>query len=115
MIRRRKGFTLIEVLVSLAIVGLVLAALLKMEVSSISLSTKTSLSFRALIAGINELDELERTKFSGDFEKIVEPYTVKARSEITAKSGLPLEIITLDVLYEDVPYAQLQSFTLKAY
>jgi prepilin-type N-terminal cleavage/methylation domain-containing protein len=115
MKKKSKGFTLIEVLVSLAIVGLVLAALLKMEVSSISLATRTSLSFRALVIGMNEFDELEKTKFSGDFEKNVDPYTIKAKSEITTKSGLPLEIITLDVSYEDIRYAELKSFTLKAF
>ncbi len=108
-----RGFTLVEVLVALAILSLVLVALLRMEVSSISLAATSSITLRALMVGTRELDELERTSFSGDLEEEIEPFFIKARTEQTSQKGLPIEKTSLEVFYADKRYTELILFKIK--
>jgi len=108
-----RGFTLIEVLVALAILSLVLVALLRMEVSSISHAAVTSISFRALTVGTRELDELELNKFSGETEREIDPFFVKARTEQTSQKGIPIEKTSLEVFYADKRYTELILFKVK--
>ena len=110
-----RGFTLLEVLVALAILALVLVTLLRMEVSSISLAAKSSLSFRALVRATAEVDELERMQFTGELKKESEPFVIQARTEIKSYQGIPLEKMTLQVLYEDRTYSELYLYNAKAF
>ncbi len=111
--RTEHAFTLIEVLVALAILALVLVALLKMEINSISLSARTSISFRAMLIAVRELDELDRRKFNGEYEKDIDDFTVKAKTELTSQKGIPLEKLSLQVLYGSSDYAELNTFKIK--
>lgn len=111
--KNEKGFTLLEVMVALFIISIVLVALLKMEVNSISLATRTSITFQSLVIATRELDELISKKFSGEYEKPGDPFSIKAKSELTSKSGFPLDRLKLEVIYEDKTYTELDSFTIK--
>ncbi|MDQ7823935.1 MAG: type II secretion system protein [Candidatus Eremiobacteraeota bacterium] len=115
MIRKKKGFTLVEVLVALAIIAIVLVALLRMEVSSIALAARTSLSFRALMLATREMEELSSQTLEGTYEKSYEPFSVSAKTELTSQSGFPLEVLSLEVFYEEAIYAELKSFTFKSF
>jgi prepilin-type N-terminal cleavage/methylation domain-containing protein len=110
---RRRGFTLIEVLVALAIISLVLVALLRLEVSSISTAATNGIAFRALTVATKELDDCVQNNFSGDMEKNVEPFQVKAHTEQTSQNGIPIEKLNLEVLYADKRYSELTSFKIK--
>jgi prepilin-type N-terminal cleavage/methylation domain-containing protein len=111
--RKDRAFTLIEVLVALAILAIVLVALLRMEINSVSLSARTSISFRALLLAVRETDELELRNFNGEYEKEIDDFTVKARTELTSQKGIPFEKMSLQVLYGSSDYADINTFKLK--
>lgn len=112
--RKEQAFTLIEVLVALAILAIVLVTLLKMEINSISMAGRTSISFRALMIAVREIDELDRKQFTGEYEKAIDDdFSVKANTVLTSQKGIPLEKLTLKVLYGDIDYAELNTFTIK--
>lgn len=113
--RRIHGFTLVEVLVALAIISLVLVALLRMEASSIAMTARTNITFRALTMATKEMDDLEMKKFTGEEEKKIDAFTLRAKTETKSYEGIPLEKLTLEVLYDDRKFSELGSYRLKAF
>lgn len=124
--RAQSGFTFIEVLISLAILAFVLAALTRMEISSIALAAKNNLSIRATAAAVTELDLLIDSDFISSTDKEVEKelknseteeltgFSYNAIKKDTTYTQIPVTELELKVKYEGIDYAVLKAFQIRA-
>lgn len=126
MKRKHTGFTMIELLVSIAILALATAALSRMQINSISLAAENNLTIRALAYGSAEMDEITAYK---DIDAIDLDYTSEQRdpeteelSGFTAKgdkssvsySQIPATEFNLKIKYGNKEYVNLKTFKIKA-
>lgn len=134
----KKGFTLIEVLVSVALLALVLTILLRMELNSVSLTAKNHIGLKALTLASNETDKLMKTSIIGEYTNQFEQDPFKAEGTIgsdnfdeddeyeplenfTAISQMeersdmiiPLDVMTVRILYGNTDYAEIKTFKVR--
>ena len=135
----KKGFTLIEVLVSVALLAIVLTILLRMEMNSVSLTAQNHIGLKALSLASNETDKLMKTSsIVGEYNNLFEQDPFKAKDTIDTDSFdeddkyeplenflanaqidersdtiLPLDLMTVKVLYGNKEYAEIKTFRVR--
>ncbi|MCD4784619.1 MAG: prepilin-type N-terminal cleavage/methylation domain-containing protein [Candidatus Eremiobacteraeota bacterium] len=83
-LKKNRGFSLLEVIIALAIALLMLTALLSLEIKASRLAAETIKGFDALPTAIEEIEELTLREFAGRSEKKVNNYlVVTSAKEIT--------------------------------
>lgn len=95
--RQGRGFTLIEVLVALAIFALVAVPLINLELGSTSAIARVQSEREAHYLAIYTLDTLLATRFKGERTDTRGPYTVKVRSTSVETAKLPIERLQVAV------------------
>lgn len=106
---RRSGFTLIEVIVAMAIAVLMLTILLSLEVKATALAAKTSIGIDTLPIAIDKIEDLTRQNFTGESTEFKGPYQIKiSSSEIL--SGIPLVKVQVEVLLNGESYSTLSLY-----
>jgi len=99
LMKSNRGFSLLEVIIALAIALLMLTALLSLEMKSAKLAAKTIRGFDALPTAIEEIEELSLREFSGKSEKKVDNYLVITQSKEITKE---IDMVKLSVeVYSD--------------
>ncbi len=103
----RQGFTLLEVVVAMAIVGLGIVTLLELFSSGLRLGTKSSERTEAILYGRQVMDEalirrgVARGRDDGSFENryrwVLRTDPVREESMLELSSGWELEQVTLEM------------------
>lgn len=109
---QRNGFTLVEVLVSLAIAALALTAISQLSLNAAKLSYQTAQEFNALPIAIEEMEEVKGKNLLLDSSKEVQDYTVKSKIENETFEDFDYRKLTLDVIYKNEPQIQLYWFDI---
>jgi prepilin-type N-terminal cleavage/methylation domain-containing protein len=110
--RLTKGFSLLEVMVALAILTLVLVALLRLELKSAVLAARTSLTFKALPLAIEESEELAAKNFQGSETKDKENFKISAFTG-DMPGELPAQRLRVEIYSNDQSYAGIVQYHLK--
>ncbi len=110
--KSQKGFSLIEVLVALAIALLVLTALLSLEMKASRLAAETSVGIDTLPVAIEQIEEVAQREPTGRSEIVKGDYTVVTdiREVLT---GVNMVRIKVEVFYNEKPYADLSLYKFK--
>lgn len=110
--KSRRGFSLIEVLVALAIALLVLTALLSLEMKASRLAAETSVGIDTLPVAIEQVEEVAQREPTGRSEIVKGDYTVvtDVREVLT---GVNMVRIKVEVYYDEKPYADLSLYKFK--
>lgn len=109
---RKTGFSLLEVLIALAILALVLVALLRLELKSAVLSARTSLVLQALPLAIETSEELAAKNFQGVESKTLDDFTIKAATE-DMPGDLPAQRLQVEIYCNDQSYAGIGQYHIK--
>ena len=109
---RKTGFSLLEVLIALAILALVMFALLRLELKSAVLSARTSLVLQALPLAIETSEELAAKNFQGVESKTLDDFTIKAATE-DMPGDLPAQRLQVEIYCNDQSYAGIGQYHIK--
>lgn len=107
--KRKAGFTMIEVIVGLAIALVMLTALLSLDIKSTRIAAETTLGIDALPVAIEEIEEWTKQTPTGKETKQVEDYTVVTETVDTA-TGVDLTRTKVEVFYDDKPCTDLSLY-----
>lgn len=106
---RPAGFTLLEVLVALAIFIMVAVPLLNLEMASTAQTARVNLARRGHAIATEFLDKWMAESFKGERTEKVEDFEVRARThDIDDRPGF--EQLTVTVTYRGEPAAELSIF-----
>lgn len=110
--KTQRGFSLIEVLVALAIALLVLSALLSLEMKASGLAAETSVGIDTLPVAIEKIEEAAKIEPTGRSEIESGDYSVvtDVREVLT---GVNMVRIKVEVYYNEKPYADLSLYKFK--
>lgn len=111
-VMKRNGFTLVEIMVAMAIAVLMLVALLSLETKSTTLAARSSVGFETLPIAIERVEDLAEIDFSGEAREIKGNYEIVTRSGET-NAGIPLTRIRVEVLYNGAPYSELSLYKFR--
>lgn len=110
---KNKGFTLVEVLVALAIAAISLTALFQLALNSTKLTHSVTAQFNCLPVAVEEMEDLKGRAFFTQSTKKVRDYTVKSKLASEDFMGLNYKKLTVEVLDNDVSQIQLFWFDIK--
>lgn len=108
-IRRKNGFSLIEVIVAVAVAVLMLVALITLEVRSTALAARASIGLDTLPLAIERIEEVAETRSTDHSTKTQGEYRVITKTG-EAKAALPATRITVEVQYNDRTYSELSLY-----
>ena len=109
---REKGFSLLEVIIALAIALIMLVALINLEIRSATLAARASIGFDTLPLAIERVEELTKREFSGTSREFMGEYEVQTTA-VESTSELPYTRIKVEVLYNGEPYSELSIYKFK--
>ncbi|MCL5037181.1 MAG: prepilin-type N-terminal cleavage/methylation domain-containing protein [Chloroflexi bacterium] len=109
---RSRGFSLLEVLIALAIIALVMVALLRLQTLTTSQTYNSNENFRALVVAINEAEDLTKKKFTGETQKEAGGFRIEARTG-TVSGELPAERLKITVSSKEGPVMDLNLYHMK--
>ncbi len=104
---------MVEVIVAVALLAIVLTVLLRMELNSVSLTAKNHLGLKALAIATSEMDGLAGSQIQGEYTNSVEDFDIKAKSEQSTDTLVPMDILTLQVNYGNIEYAEIKTFKVR--
>lgn len=109
--RRIKAFSLLEVIVAMAVATFMLTALLSLEIKSTKMAAEVFMGIDTLPIAIEHLEELSRQNYPGGVssEKIEEYEVVTSTKEIFA-GGFPVTKINVEVQFDGEGYTDLSLF-----
>lgn len=109
---KERAFSLIEVVVALAIALLMLTALLGLQLQAAMLASRSSLGFETLPIAIEKLEDLSGKSVSGTSKELKGEYEIitSSREEM---ANLPITRIQVEVLYEDQVYSDLSLYKFR--
>jgi prepilin-type N-terminal cleavage/methylation domain-containing protein len=114
--KRRKmksgGFSLIEVLIALAIALVVLTAAISLEVSSTALAARASMGLDTLPYAIERIEEVSRQEFSGTSQEFKDGYEIRTTQK-DAEASMPLTQIEVEVLFNGESYTTLSLYKFR--
>ncbi|MCE1247740.1 MAG: prepilin-type N-terminal cleavage/methylation domain-containing protein [Firmicutes bacterium] len=106
---KTRGFSLIEVMIALAIALIMLTALLSLEIKSTELASRTTNGLDALPVAIEETEEISNKEITGVSEKECGEYKVVISSK-EVPSGINMVRIHVEVNRNDVQQADLSLY-----
>ncbi|MBM3461821.1 MAG: type II secretion system protein [Armatimonadetes bacterium] len=113
MRQRRGGFTLLEVIIALAIFAMVAVPLLNLELAATAQTARVNLARRAGQLAASRLDQLLLDEFRGDVTREEDAFSVRTRTEdMELNPGLERVVVT--VSYEGEVAAELAAFRVQA-
>lgn len=110
-----KGFTLIELMVAIAIFAAVFGILVKSEISSARRSAQNGLSLRALPIATEAIEQYGNSTIKGEHTEKREQFTVTVKQEDAKDNILPIQQTVVKVKYENSENAELQLFKIKLF
>jgi prepilin-type N-terminal cleavage/methylation domain-containing protein len=108
-----RGFTLLEVLVALAIFAVVVIPLVNLELNSTGVVSRVSLERQAHYLAIYTLDTVLGTKFHGEKTEEQGDWKVRVRSSAVEKAQFPIERVTVGVYQNDEAYGEATAYRLR--
>lgn len=111
-VNRIRAFTLMEVVVALAIALILLTALLGLDIKCVDLAAKTSQGVDALPVAIEEIEELTKQEVTGRSEKEINGYKVITSAQETL-TGVNMTRIRVEVYSNDRLQADLSLYKFK--
>ena len=111
-LQNKKGFSLIEVLVALAIALLVLTALLTLGMKATRLAAESSIGIDTLPVAIEHIEELTKRNPTGRSEIQKGEYSIVTDTR-EILSGVNMVRIKVEVFYKEKPYADLSLYKFK--
>ncbi len=127
-ILRRKynnGFTLLEVIVALAILALAVAGLMRMQISSTKLCAENTATLRCLAYASSEIEKIDSEELltgqsvykNEQVDEIGNPtkITVTATGKSSSYSMLPVDEISIVAKYYGIEYVEFKTFKIQAF
>lgn len=111
--RGNGGFTLLEVLVALAIFAIIAVPLINLELTSTAAVGRVSIEREAHYLAIYTLDTVLSTRFNGERTDIRGPFTVKIRSSSVETAKIPIERVSVAVYANDEEYGDATAYRLR--
>ncbi len=108
----RNGFSLLEVMVAMAIAVLMLTALITLEMKSTALAARSSVGLDTLPIAIERIEELAEIDFTGESTVPHGEYLV-VTSTSDAGGGLPATRIQVEVKYNEQTYSELSLYKFR--
>jgi len=112
IIMKQRGFSLLEVLVALAIALMMLTALLSLEMKSTALAARTSMGINTLPIAIEKIEELIEREASGKSEEKVREYKVVTEVK-EVLTGVNMVRIKVEVLFNEEPCCDLSIYKFR--
>lgn len=123
--RNYNGFTLLEVIIALAILALAVAGLMRMQISSAKLCGENTATLRCLAYASSEIekidsDDLLTGKSVYENEQVDEvgnptKITVTATGTSLSYSMLPVDEISIVAKYYGIEYVKFKTFKIQAF
>ena len=127
-ILRRKynnGFTLLEVIIALAILALAVAGLMRMQISSTKLCAENTATLRCLAYASSEIEKIDSEELltgqsvykNEQVDEIGNPtkITVTATGKSSSYSMLPVDEISIVAKYYGIEYVKFKTFKIQAF
>ena len=127
-ILRRKynnGFTLLEVIIALAILALAVAGLMRMQISSTKLCAENTATLRGLAYASSEIEKIDSEELltgqsvykNEQVDEIGNPtkITVTATGKSSSYSMLPVDEISIVAKYYGIEYVEFKTFKIQAF
>ncbi len=127
-ILRRKynnGFTLLEVIIALAILALAVAGLMRMQISSTKLCAENTATLRCLAYASSEIEKIDSEELltgqsvykNEQVDEIGNPtkITVTATGKSSSYSMLPVDEISIVAKYYGIEYVEFKTFKIQAF
>jgi prepilin-type N-terminal cleavage/methylation domain-containing protein len=106
---KTRAFSLIEVMIALAIALLLLTALLSLEIRATDLASRTTRGLDALPIAIEEIEEISGKEITGRSERDAGDYKIVLTSK-EVPSGINMVRIRVEVYQNDVQQADLSLY-----
>lgn len=110
---RKSGFSLLEVVIALAIALLMLSALISLEIKSTALAARATMGLKTLPVAIEKLEEVSQKQFSGTKSEMVDEFEVQTRAVDFNTAEIPYTRIQVEVFYNGQLYSELSTYNFK--
>ena len=123
--RKYNGFTLLEVIVALAILALAVAGLMRMQISSAKLCGENTATLRCLAYASSEIEKIDgaglltgKSVYENEQkDELGNPtnITVTATGKSLSYSMLPVDEISIVAKYYGIEYVKFKTFKIQAF
>lgn len=108
-----RGFSLLEVIVAIAVAVLMLTALLSLEIRSTTLAAKTNISFESLPLAIEKIETVSKQQdFTGLSREKVGKFDVETRS-MDSTGEIPFYRTKVEVFYNGESCSDISLYKFK--
>ncbi|MFH1452450.1 MAG: prepilin-type N-terminal cleavage/methylation domain-containing protein [Armatimonadota bacterium] len=104
---KEKGFTLVEVLVALAVAAISLTALLQLYLNSTKLTYRVTEEFKAVPVAVEQMEEIKNTRMLSGMTKEIQDYTVTAKPQTETSDNFTYNVIKLKVVRNNTELMEL--------
>lgn len=107
------GFTLIEVLVALAICSLFLTGVLSLQLTTTKLLAQTQREFLCLPVAVEQIEELTGKNFTGEEKKDLGKITIESKNQTVSIKDYLADRISVKVFYEGEEEIELDWYDIR--